>query len=370
MKKFALISLAILLALSLCACNPDDTVDSIDDYAAKEDTYFLKSGTGTVTFDDKGEKGSANILGYTGDSDEHIVVLDSEIVIENKSNTQKFPVTGIGSRAFYQLTNVKGVIIPDTVTHIDELAFAGCTSLETIVIPASVKTIADYAFAGCTSLESVVFEGTSLISIGNYAFEGCTSLKTTDKIADESTTETGDSASQEDAASTVFVLPEGLETIGLAAFAQCTSITSLVTPGTLKSIGDNAFYGCSSLESVTIGESVTSIGYCAFSPLIDDVDSEDEAETDAADDDNGSATDNKVSITSVTFKNPEGWSWYSSIPENTETPDAPDGDSDNNKKVEILSSDLADTSKAAEYLTTTYCHGYWVQKTEAAQPES
>ena len=79
MKKFALIALAALLALSLCACAASgDDYDSINDYAAKNNTHNLKSGTGTVTFTD-GYADSAVISGYTGQSTPHKVVIDGKV---------------------------------------------------------------------------------------------------------------------------------------------------------------------------------------------------------------------------------------------------------------------------------------------------
>lgn len=246
MKKFALISLAILLALSLCACTGlGETEDSIDDYAAKTDTHILESGTGTVTFTD-GPKESAIISGYTGISDPHKVILDDIIVIETKTTIQKLPVTGIGDYAFYQLTNVTEVIIPDTVTYIGKLAFAGCTELTTVTIPASVEYIDDCAFAGCTSLTTVIFEGTSVEYIDNYAFEGCENLAE-------------------------ITLPEGLEEIGEGTFGGCRSLTDIQTPKTLKEIGTLAFYGCEGLNAdgaLKLNASIEKIGDFAFAGIL------------------------------------------------------------------------------------------------------
>ena len=245
MKKFALISLAVLLALSLCACTGlSDGEDSIDDYAAKSNTHILESKTGTVTFTD-GPKETAIISGYTGYSDPHKVVLDDIIVIKTKTTTQKFPVTGIGDYAFYQLTNVTEVVIPETVTFIGKLAFAGCTELTTITIPASVEYIDDCAFAGCTALTTVIFEGTNVKYIDNYAFEGCENL-------------------------TEITLPEGLEEIGEGAFGGCKSLTSIKAPETLKEVGTLAFYGCDGLNAegaLKLNASIEKIGQFAFAGI-------------------------------------------------------------------------------------------------------
>ena len=52
--------------------------------------------------------------------------------------------------------------------------------------------------------------------------------------------------------------------IGVTAFAACSSLTSVTIPNSVTSIGSGAFWACTSLTSITIPNSVTSIGYYAF----------------------------------------------------------------------------------------------------------
>jgi len=56
---------------------------------------------------------------------------------------------------------------------------------------------------------------------------------------------------------------EGITSIGVAAFAFCSSLTSITMPSSLKSIGDVAFT-CTALTSVIIPDGVTSIGKQVF----------------------------------------------------------------------------------------------------------
>ena len=59
-------------------------------------------------------------------------------------------------------------------------------------------------------------------------------------------------------------IPNGVTSIGAAAFEGASSLTSVTIPNSVTSIGNSAFEGASSLTSVTIPSSVTSIGFAAF----------------------------------------------------------------------------------------------------------
>lgn len=62
---------------------------------------------------------------------------------------------------------------------------------------------------------------------------------------------------------TKLVLPSGLRSIGLGAFADMLSLESIDIPESVTEIGDCAFYECDSLKSVTVPGAVKAIGeYC------------------------------------------------------------------------------------------------------------
>lgn len=238
MKKITLVLLSALLALSLFACvAADETPDNITDYTTAPNTHKLSEseGGGTLSFTD-GHAESAVISGYNGKSTLHEVVIPSSITDADRA------VTGIGDEAFYHLSSIKSIILPDTVTFIGKFAFAGCTSLESIVIPESVEYIDENAFYGCTALKSVTFKGTAIRSIGDFAFLGCTALESIN-------------------------LPEGLEEIGNYTFGKCSALKNVKTPSTLESIGNLAFYNCESLDvsgGLTLSASIKEIGEFAF----------------------------------------------------------------------------------------------------------
>lgn len=149
------------------------------------------------------------------------------------------PVVSIGDGAFSECSNLKNIVIPDSVTSIGCWAFDKCSSLESAILPSGVTSIGEGTFMECSSLESVAIPD-DVKSIGNYAFSGCSSLEN-------------------------ITMPDGVISIGDGVFNGCLDFESVTIPSSVKSIGALAFNGCSGLKSVTIQGGVTSIGGWAFS---------------------------------------------------------------------------------------------------------
>lgn len=102
-----------------------------------------------------------------------------------------------------------------------------------------------------------------VISIGCAAFAGCGSL--TSVLIPDSVTSIEDLVFYgcENLASAV--IPNSIKSIGDSAFSICKNLISVTIPDSVTSIGYEVFSYCSSLTSVTIPDSVTSIGKSAFS---------------------------------------------------------------------------------------------------------
>lgn len=81
----------------------------------------------------------------------------------------------IPERAFDHCSVLRSVTFGNSVEKIMECAFQ-CTDLREVMIPNSVTTIGDGAFISCESLETLELPS-GLTSIGKYAFYECSSLK-------------------------------------------------------------------------------------------------------------------------------------------------------------------------------------------------
>ena len=106
-----------------------------------------------------------------------------------------------------------------------------------------------------------------ITTLGVSAFHNCSSL--TSINLPEGLKSIGVSAFYNCSDLTSITLPEGLQSIGVSAFWTCSSLTSINLPEGLQSIGVSAFWSCSDLTTVTLPEGLTSIGQSAFNACSD-----------------------------------------------------------------------------------------------------
>ena len=171
--------------------------------------------------------------------------IDANLVLREQIlwNDIYYTVTAIGENAFSSHEKLQSIQFPSTLTTIGEGAFSYCEKLKSVSFPTycELSSVGRHAFWGCKSLTSFSFPmrlGGPIINIGAYAFLLCTQLQS--------------------------VQLTYVRSIGMGAFADCSSLTSVTIPNSVTSIGDGAFSGCRSLTSLTIPESITSIGEKGF----------------------------------------------------------------------------------------------------------
>lgn len=152
----------------------------------------------------------------------------------------------IGTQAFAGCRDLDHINIPKTVQIIEGAAFYNC-GLTSITIPSSVTSLASGTFWGCPLESIMVEEGNPVYDSRN----GCNAIietATNTLVAGCSNT----------------IIPDGIETIGELAFADCKKLTSIDIPQTVSTIGAAAFQDCTGLTSVLLRDGVTGIGSGAF----------------------------------------------------------------------------------------------------------
>ncbi len=154
-------------------------------------------------------------------------------------------MTQIRKGVFSGCTNLKSIVIPDSVTTIGEEAFKGCSGLQSIALPDSVTTIGEEAFDGCTNLKSIVIPSrVKLTKTFNYyispksrvipsgatltkAFRNCTRLNSIE-------------------------LSDGGARITRVIFGDFTSLHSIIIPDSISFIEHGALSDCKNLQLITI----------------------------------------------------------------------------------------------------------------------
>ena len=242
-------------------------------------------------------------------------------------------ITTIGGGAFTNCYNLKSVVIPEGVTEIQSSAFLSCYNLERVKLPESLTTIWMFAFNNCLKLQDINFnEGlveiinnaftnnmslkeisipSTTTTIQSQAFMGCTNLEKV-TMAD-GVTYLGTSAFMDCSKLKDVKLSNSITTMSSMAFYRDTALERVILPNNLREIQSGVFYDCASLKTISIPATLNRIEYGAFSG---------------------------TGLETANFAETAGWKA---------------GD------IDILASDLANSTTAAEYLKTTYIGKNWIR---------
>ncbi len=211
---------------------------------------------------------------------EKLPVVDNSPWWSNMQDVEKViieeGITSIGANAFPHYPKLTSVVIPEGVTSIGRNAFAYCYYLEEIILPDSLEFIGDEAFTECVQLTVINIPAT-VNHIGDMAFSGIRNLTAINVDDDNASyvdvdgvlftrdmTEILVFPIQKSTLSTEYTVPDGVTTIGSAAFEEC-AFEKVHLPETVINIGENAFYWCYRLKECNIPSGVKVISTFAFS---------------------------------------------------------------------------------------------------------
>jgi len=208
-------------------------------------------------------------------------------------------VTSIGSYAFWIMTSIENVSLPETLKSIGEQAFYSCTHIESLTLPVSLTNIGDWAFGECTALTTVNYGGTEAdranITIGavndpllnaawTYAEEVTIGGECGDNLtwtfdaATGTLTISGEGEMGDMYENGEYIMPwedykenirvvvveEGVTVIENHAFSDCINLNKVELPTSLVVLGNFSFENCSSLTSVSLPVGLTATYECVF----------------------------------------------------------------------------------------------------------
>ena len=160
--------------------------------------------------------------------------------IENGTCIIPVGTKAIEKEAFMNCTELRHVVIPDTVTEIGQSAFYGCSNLEDIHLPKSVTKIGPDAFAFCSSLTHIEVDEENKLFDSRDNSNAVIRKKNNTLLIGCSNTR----------------IPQSVTNIGMSAFVGCTNLAHLDIPSSVNSIGSWAFFGCSQLEKLNMAHKV------------------------------------------------------------------------------------------------------------------
>lgn len=231
----------------------DTTIDSDAFYSCKGLTT-LKLGDGYIDFDSSSFKGCplstvdlGQIKEIPNDAFYGITTITTITIPET--------VETIGERAFAECSKITAVNYADNsrVDKIKDAAFYKCEQLSRTSIPTRVTDIAPYTYYKCTKLPLLTIPD-EVTNIGQFAFYQCSGFSGNLKLPGE-LKNIFESAFEGTGVSGNLILPDTLIKIDKKAFSACKPLTGTLAFGRyIEEIGDYAFRDCSGLTQLTFSD--------------------------------------------------------------------------------------------------------------------
>lgn len=236
--------LSIWLAASAaapgCASANDDII--LPSESGENEAFVSGDYTYSLLIDAEDESWQAVCIeSYTGS--EANLVIPAEL--------DGMEVVGLGDRAFTSMQGLQTVTLPSTLTILGTYSFANCTRLTAFEVEEGNPVFESrdgvlYAEEGTSlvrypvgTLPAEITIPDGVVTIGNAAFTACVSLSR-------------------------IMFPDTLEYIGKSAFSDCPKLTEVTLPDSLAEIGDFAFNNCENLKKVIFPDALSTIGAAAF----------------------------------------------------------------------------------------------------------
>lgn len=220
------------------------------------------------------------------------ITIPEYIIYANKT----YIVKSIKSYAFNNCTNLKSIILPNSIESIEHNAFTYCTNIKKILIPNSIFHIGNEAFSFCDSLSEInistnitcinrnifkccnnlssIYIPKNITSINCCAFSNCKKLSTitVDENNKVYTSMNGILFSKDKSVlyryppgntNLQYTIPASVIIIEKYAFEHA-KLTNITIPNSVYTIKDSAFYRCYYIKSLSLPESVKIIENNAF----------------------------------------------------------------------------------------------------------
>lgn len=236
---------------------------------------------GVYVSNNDGTKSEKCLCGKLGNLavDESVLIVENNCIVGISDSARRLKkivildgISSIGSYAF-AFSDVKEIIIPNSVVNIDDQAFPNCW-IEKAIVPAHAipmipksklkeiiisdgENVSEKAFYKCDTLASVTILE-EIKEIGSEAFKYCSSLTKVTFEENSKLTSIGSYAFEYCGLLTNIIIPNSVTRIGYDAFHQCSSLKNINIPSSITSICNGAFEACFSLESILVDKNNTS----------------------------------------------------------------------------------------------------------------
>ncbi len=243
---------------SLSRCNLPETLERIGNHTFSGCSELADiSVPGSVT-----HIGSSafNATPLINAPDNEFVIVGKGILISCRSDKEinEVPsgVISIGQNSFTNNTDLKKVILPESVKQICDYAFEYCVSLESIKLPDKLERIGSRAFIDCAALSDIDLPG-EIKDIGSDAFFGTAKLES---LTDDIVVFSDKYLIRARVSDKTFSIPSGIELIAGNAFSGSSGIEEMIIPDSVKYIGAGAFKSLPELKKIVIPETVVTLG--------------------------------------------------------------------------------------------------------------